>query len=388
MGYDFDRETNRFHTNNFKWDKLQERYGRTDILPFWIADMEFETAPEIVESLVRRSQHGIFGYSFKPDSYYEAFIKWESQRHGWQIKKEWITGSPGVMSGLSILIESLTKPGDNIVILSPAYTGFYEKIRQNGRNVVTSSLCFQKGSYSIDFTDLERVAAKNRDGLFIFCNPHNPSGRVWKEEELKTLLSICEKHNLKVISDDIHCDIVYSRHHYIPLASLAGGYGDHIITCTAPGKTFNLTGIATSFIVIPDAGMRETFTKALDRLELTDGNLFGNLAAEAAYEKGGPWADALCDYLEGNRDYVIGYLRKEKLPVEPVCPEGTYMMLLDVRAIGADEDIIKKRMIDEAGLLLNQGGTFGEETKGFARFNFACQRKLLHEGLERLKKLF
>ena len=388
MEYNFDKETNRLNTNNYKWDKLFERYGKKDILPFWIADMEFETAPEVVKSLLHRTGHGIFGYSFKPDGYYSAFQSWTRLRHGWEVKRDWITSSPGVMAGLSILIDCLTKQGDRIVILSPAYTGFYEKIHQNGRKAAESRLRLEAGRYTIDYEDFEKVISENAGGLFLFCNPHNPSGRVWQEQELRTLLAICQRWDMTVISDDIHCDIVYSGSRYIPLSSLAGDYEERIITCTAPGKTFNLTGTATSIIVIPSPRMRAAFNRELNRLELSDGNLFGNLAAEAAYGKGGPWADALTVYLEENRDFMLRFLRESKIPMEAVKPEGTYMMLLDGSSIGPDEVTIKNRLIYEAKILLNQGSSFGEAARGQVRFNFACQRAMLKEGLNRLAKLF
>lgn len=387
MGYDFERIVDRRGTDNFKWDKLEERYGRTDILPFWIADMEFRTAPEIVEALKQRAEHGIYGYSFKSDRFYEAVLQWYRIRHQWEIKKEWITGSPGVMAALSICIENFSEPGSSIITLSPAYPGFYERALCNGRRMVVSDLILAEGAYGIDYEDLERKITKNSCRLFVFCSPHNPGGRVWKKEELEKLLAICRRTGVTVISDDIHSDIVYSGSRYIPLASIAGDFRNHIVTLSAPGKTFNLTGTATSVAVIPDGGMRRKFNETLERYELGDGNLFGNLAAQTAYERGGDWLDALLEYLEGNREFILWYLKAHDIPIKPVCPEGTYMMLLNCNLIGRDDKEIKRRLIEEAGILLNQGDTFGRNTSGYARINFACPRTLLEKGMERLRRL-
>lgn len=388
MGYDFDKLIDRRGTDNFKWDKLEERYGKKDILPFWIADMEFETAPEITDALIKRSRHGIFGYSFKSDRFYEAVMKWYEERHHWAIKREWIIGCPGVMAGLSICIENLSVSGSSIITLSPAYPGFYEKILENRRHLVVSELKLSNGEYSIDYEDFEQKIREETCKLFIFCNPHNPSGRVWKKEELEMLLAVCRRNEVTILSDDIHCDIVYSGSRYIPLASIAGEFEKNIVTLSAPGKTFNLTGLATSIVMLTDREKREQFKHTLDRYDLGDGNLFGNLAARTAYEMGGGWVDCLLKYLEENRDYVIDYIRQHEMPVEVIRPEGTYMMLLKCGSIGSSDEAIRNRLIDEAGLLMNQGDTFGRNTGGYVRMNFACPRALLRQGLERLHGLF
>lgn len=384
MAINFDKITDRNNTNNFKWDKLYERYNKKDLLPFWIADSEIETSEEIINELVLRAKHGIYGYTFKSNSYYEAIENWFSKRYLWDIDREWITSSPGVIPALSMCIESFTNIGDRVIVFSPAYPSFYDKIKENIRKIVTSELVYNGERYVIDFEDFENKIKSNDCKLFIFCNPHNPSGRVWTKEEIVKIGEICLKNNMLIISDDIHCDIVYSGNKYIPISSVSKELSDITITCTSAGKTFNISGLATSVIIIPNKELREKYNKILNRFELADGNIFGNLATQIAYSKGEPWLTEMIKYIEKNRDFIINFISENKIPISCMKPEGTFMMLLDCNKIKIESDELFKYFIYDLGLVVNSGVTFGKNTSSFVRFNFSCPFSLIENGMNRL----
>lgn len=387
MTINFDKITDRSNTNNFKWDKLVERYGKKDLLSFWIADSEIETSKEITNELVNRARHGIYGYTFKSNSYYDAIINWFYKRHLWNIDSDWITSSPGVIPALSMCIDRFTNIGDSVIVFSPAYPSFYDKIKESNRNIVTSDLIFNDGKYVIDFNDLENKVKDNNCKLLLFCNPHNPSGRVWTKDELVKIGEICLKNNMIIVSDDIHCDIVYSDNKYIPISSISKELSNISITSTSAGKTFNISGLSTSVIIIPNKNLREKYNNILNRFDLADGNIFGNLATEIAYSRGEPWLNEMIKYVENNRNFMINYINENNIPISCIKPEGTFMMLLDCNRINIKGDELFKYFIYDLGLVVNPGYTFGKNTNSHVRFNFSCPSSLLENGLSRLSEI-
>lgn len=385
MEIDFNKAADRRGTDSYKWDKLYERYGRNDLLPFWIADSELHTAQAITDGLTERAKQGIYGYTFKPDRYYEAITGWLNKRHQWETEKEWITSSPGVVTALSLCIQSYSEIGDGVIVLSPAYPSFYKKIEEAGRKLIISELVFEDDKFVIDFEDFEKKIRSSNCKLFIFCNPHNPTGRVWTKEELGRIGEICLKNHVIIVSDDIHSDIVYSESKYIPIAKLSSDLRARTITCLSAGKTFNITGLATAVIIIPNRNLREQYNRVLNRYELADGNLFGNIATELAYSKGEPWLDEMLKYIENNRDYLIHYLKQYSSSLRGIRPEGTFMALIDCSGLHLKNDELFRYFIDELGIVVNGGHTFGENINGCVRFNFSCALPLLKEGLSRLK---
>jgi cystathionine beta-lyase len=380
----FNKVIDRTGTDNFKWDKLMERYGKDDLLPFWIADSEYKTDKNIISALIERVEHGIFGYSFKSDSYLESIVEWYKRRHETYIEKSWITSSPGIMTAVTIAIESFTSKTDSIITFSPSYPCFYEKTHKTGRNLIVSNLYLKNGKYNVDFKDFEERIIAKRPKMLLFCNPHNPSGRVWNRKEIEKIGNICFKYGIMIISDDIHCDIVYSQSKYLPLIKLSDQFKEITIMCSAPSKTFNIAGLATSVIIIPNENIRNIFNDALDKYDLSDGNVLGNVALEAAYTHGDQWLDNLLIHLEDNRNFVVDYFLDSNIEIYPIVPEGSFMMLLDMRALNMTDEDMKNFLIYKAGVLLNQGDTFGDNTESFVRFNFSCSRETLKEGLNRI----
>lgn len=402
MKYDFDRIVNRKGTNSFKWDKLMGRFGRDDIIPMWIADTEFEAPIEVINAIKMRAQHGVYGYTFRSESYYDAIKKWMKKRHGWDIESEWITFSPGIVPALSMCVTTFTQPGDKIITQTPIYPPFYSVIQQNGRILIKNELKLSKGRYIIDFDDLlEKIILKNTYftsnltstkskfdtsiKMLFLCNPHNPAGRVWTKDELLKIGEICLKNNIIIVSDDIHSDIIYQGNRYSPIASLSKELEDISITCISPGKTFSLTGMATSAIIIPNEKLREEFTRTLETLELDGGNIFGAVATEAAYKYGEDWLEHLLDYLESNLNFLMDYFQSNIPQIKPIKPEGTYLVWLDCSKLGLEGIELMDFFVNEAKLGVNPGSSFGVNSKQFVRMNIACSRKILQEALMRLK---
>lgn len=381
MTYDFDRQITRRGTDSYKWDSA----GSAEVLPMWVADMDFPTAPAIVEALRRRVEHGIFGYTRVPDSYYDAVTGWFARRHGWRFDREWIIYTSGVVPALSAVIKALTAPGDKVLVQTPVYNCFFSSIRNNGCETVSSPLVFTGTTYTVDYEDLERRAADPRVKVMLLCNPHNPAGRVWRREELVRIGEICLRHGVTVIADEIHGELVLPGHRYTPFASISEDFLRHSVTCTSPSKAFNIAGLQIANIICADAGLRASIDRAINVNEVCDVNPFGVIATQAAYNEGEAWLDRLLEYLQANYLYMREFCR-EHLPDFPLTVlEGTYLVWMDCRKLGLSSEELEQRLIAEAGLWLNAGTMYGAEGEGFMRWNIACPRATLAEGLKRLE---
>ena len=382
MKYDFDTPILRRGTDSYKWDSAE----RADILPMWVADMDFRTAPSIIEALHRRVEHGIFGYTRVPESYYAAVTDWFARRHGWAIDRDWIIYTSGVVPAISAVIKALTQAGDKVLVQTPVYNCFFSSIRNNGCEMVSSPLRFTGGTYTIDYDDLERKAADPAVKLMLLCNPHNPAGRVWRREELLRIGEICIRHGVTVVADEIHCEIVLPAYRYTPFASVAKEFLRHSVTCVSPSKAFNIAGLQIANIVCADADRRAKIDRAINDNEVCDVNPFGVIATQAAYNAGEEWLEQLIAYLHANYLYMREFFR-EHLPQFPVATlEGTYLVWVDCRALGLRSEELEQRLIAEVGLWLNAGTMYGAEGEGFMRWNIACPRTTLAEGLRRFAK--
>lgn len=381
MKYDFDHINERRGTGSYKWDSAAGR----DVLPLWVADMDFRTAPAIVDALRRRVDQGIFGYTLVGDSYYSAVTDWFAQRHGWSIDRDWIIYTSGVVPAISAVIKALTRPGDAVLTLTPVYNCFFSSIRNNGCATVESELVYDGHTYAIDFNDLERKAADPRVKLLLFCNPHNPTGRVWTREELTRVGEICLRNGVIVVSDEIHCELVFPGHRYTPFASISEKFLANSVTCISPSKAFNIAGLQIANIVCADAGRRRKIDRAINDNEVCDVNPFGVIASEAAYREGAGWLEALLKYLYGNYNYMKAYCR-EHLPEFPLAElEGTYLVWMDCRSLGMNSEALEERLVGEADLWLNAGTMYGRAGQGFMRWNIACPRSVLAEALRRFE---
>lgn len=383
MAYSFDDYVERRGTDCIKWDSLGCAFGADDILPFWIADMDFKAPREVLDALSERISHGVLGYPRIPDSLYEAIINWQKTRHGFQVDKSWITWSPGVVAGLSFCVQAFTKPGEEIIIQSPVYHPFFHLIEGTGRKVVTNPLKRTDGKYTFDLEHLEKLVTPSRRVL-ILCSPHNPVMRVWTREELTALAELAERKDMLIISDEIHQDLVYSDARHTCFAGLSRDAGQRSVTFTAPSKTFNVAGLACSAAIIPNRELKAAFEKVTDASDLNQLNLMGQAALEAAYTKCAGWADALVRYLEGNRNFVESFIKEEMPLARMDHPEGTYIFWIDFRGYGLSGDALRELLIKKARVALNDGRSFGEEGDGFARLNIGTTRERLKEGLRRI----
>ena len=386
MKYNFDEIIDRTNYHSVKWDELETTFGVKDVLPMWIADMEFRSPKPVVEAIRKAAEHGIYGYTSRPDSYYQAIINWMERRHNWKVKKDWIAHSPGVVPALGLIIRAFCQPGDKVVIQPPVYYPFFQVIENNGCHVVNNPLKLSNKKYFMDYDDLERKIDDPRVKLLILCSPHNPVGRVWQKEELIILGEICLKNNIIVVSDEIHADILFEGYKHIPFASISPAFAHHSITCTAPGKTFNLAGLQTSTIIIPNKKYYKTYNNILDSLALVENNVFGLVALEAAYRHGEEWLEQLLPYLNENLDFLMKYFRERIPKIKVITPEGTYLIWLDCRQLGLNTKDLNNFMIKKARVALDDGYWFGTEGKGFMRINIACPRSFLEEGLRRIER--
>lgn len=377
--YDFDEVIDRKGTCSEKWDGLKKHFGTDDVLPMWVADMDFKSPPEVIKLIVERSKHGIFGYPVRTESYYEAIINWVRERYGWEIKGDWIVDVPSVMPGIAAAILAFTSQGDSVMIQPPVYPPFFEVIESLDRQVLPNRL--QLGEkWHMDFSELESQLPSAK--AFLLCNPHNPVGRVWTAEDLLSLSRACLKAGVPILSDDIHCDFVYPGHKYTPLASLDEESLMNTVTFMSASKTFNIAGFKNAYAIVPNAEMREKLSKILKGLHFGSGDLFGILGLEVAYRYGKDWLDELILYLEENRDIAVSAL--QKAGVDVISPEGTYLLWLDLRKLGLSQDELMKFLIEKANLGLNDGLNFGPDGAGFVRMNIGCPRKILREGINRL----
>lgn len=384
MTTNFDEIINRRGTNSYKWDSAADG----DVLPLWVADMDFRTAPAITQALQQRVAHGIFGYVKVPESYYEATISWFARRHSWQIHREDILYTSGVVPAISAIIKAMTSPGDKVLVQTPVYNCFFSSIRNNGCEMVSNKLLYHDQTYTIDFEDLERKAADERVKVMLLCNPHNPAGRAWTADELKKIGEICLKHDVFIISDEIHGELVYPGHTYTPLASLSDELLTHSATCVSPSKAFNIAGLQIANIVAGDAEVKRKIDKAINVNEVCDVNPFGVEALQAAYNEGEAWLDSLLVYLKGNYDYLKAYF-DEHLPQFPVVNlEATYLVWIDCSTLHQTSTAISEELLREAKVWLNDGEMYGETDTPFVRINIACPRARLQQALDRIARVW
>ncbi len=389
MKYDFDTVINRYNTNSLKYD-CAEKWGRPDdILPMWVADMDFQTAPEILDAMHENINHGIFGYSVPKDEYYEVVANWFRERLGWKdAKGEWIVKTPGVVFAIATAIKAFTEKGDAVLIQQPVYYPFRMVIEDNDRVCINNPLVLKEERYGMDFADMERKIVENHVKMFILCSPHNPVGRVWTKEELREVIAVCRRHNVLIVSDEIHCDFVYPGFEHTMLPVLAEDYADRIIVCTAPSKSFNLAGLQLSHIFIADSKLREAFQKELMKIPYDESGTLALVAGRAAYEKGAQWMDELKEYLLGNLDYLREFLQKKLPKVRLIEPEGTYLVWLDFSAYDMTPEELEQKMHFDAKVWTDEGTMFGEEGTMFERVNIACPRVILRRALEQMETAF
>lgn len=382
MRFDFDKMIDRKNTHSYKWDQAERLFGNPDILPLWVADMDFESPPAVREALLKRAGHGIYGYTIRSAAYIDAIVNWYRRRHNWQISPDWLSDSPGIVTSLSIAVDAFSEPGSQVILQSPVYYPFYDVIRMNGRQVAANPLRLQSGKYEMDYGHLEELMAGGAK-LLLLCNPHNPGGRVWTRAELERLAELCVKHGVTVISDEIHCDLVLPGHRHTPFASLSDEAANITLTCLAATKTFNLPGLQTSFIVASNREIKRVFDRRIKTLSLHMAGYFAQDAVTAAYNTGEEWLDALLHYVQGNMDFAIDYFSRHMPEIKPMRPEGTYLLWVDCRALGLDAKGLKDLMYNKAGVAFNEGSVFGPEGEGFLRINAACPRALLKQALDR-----
>lgn len=385
MKYDFDRMIDR--SNNFaaKYDELKLRFGRGDLLPFWVADMDFKAAQPIVDAIRERAAQEIYGYTARPDTYFEAVMSWYKRRYDWELQREWMSYSPSVVTAMSIIIREFTKPGDKIIIQTPVYYPFFSVVEDNGRELVCNPLKLVGEDYVMDYEDLESKI-DDQVKYLILCNPHNPVGRVWTKEELTKLGNICIKNHIKVIADEIHGDLVLYGKKYTPFASISEEFAKHSITCISATKTFNLAGLQASTAIFPNKKDHDKFEKILNILDIKRNNCFSLVAMQAAYQEGEEWLRQLMEYVGENIRFVADYCKEHIPQIKPNKPEGTYLLWLNCKELGLKDEDLHNLMVNEAKVALNGGTGFGLEGSGYMRMNVACPRVLLEEGLSRIKK--
>lgn len=385
---DFDKITDRRNTKSLKYDFAEKRGMAKDILPLWVADMDFMVSSYITEALEKMVSHGIFGYSESKEDYFEALSSWTKRHYNWEINERWLVKTPGVVFALAMAVKGYTEKGDSVLIQQPVYYPFAEVIEDNDRKLVVNELKqSDDGKYYIDYEDFENKIITENVKLFFLCNPHNPVGRVWTKDELIKLGNICLKHNVIVVSDEIHADFSFKIKHTV-FANISDEFRDISIVCTSPSKTFNIAGLQVSNIFIANDGLRKKFKKQIDGAGYSQLNLSGLVACEAAYRFGDEWLSAVLEYIKSNAAYVEEFL-KERLPkVKMTELEGTYLVWLDFRGYGLDDTEINKKIVKDAGLWLDKGSMFGKSGVGFQRINIACPRSILTEALERLALAF
>ena len=383
MIYDFDQVIDRTETHSVKWDKnlLEEFFGTSDVLPLWVADMDFQCPQPVIDVVTKKASEGIYGYSWhKTPEYFDAIIRWMSRRHGWNIEKDSIVFSPGIVPAIDIMIRTFSNVGEKVIIQSPVYYPFFSAVQNNGRQLLTNQLKYENKSYNIDFEDFEEKAKDPLTKIFILCSPHNPVGRVWSENELKKMGDICLENDVLIISDEIWHDLILSGNKHIIFSNISEEFADKSIICTAPSKTFNMAGLQTSNIIISNEKTREEFNFDIARRNnLGIPNAFGIVALIAAYNEGEEWLSQVLKYVEGNFGFIQNFL-EDKLPdVDMVRPEGTYLAWLDFSFLGMNDEERKEFLLKKAKVALDSGGIFGPGGEGFERINVACPKTILEE---------
>lgn len=384
MKFDFDTLIERRGTDCVKWDTAKEE----DVLPMWVADMDFKAAPCIADALRKRIEHGVFGYTIVPDNYYKAITGWFERRHNWHIDRSWILYTTGVVPAISATIKALTRPGDKVIIQTPVYNCFFSSIRNDECIIAENPLIYENNSYHIDFDGFEKLAADERTKVFLLCNPHNPAGRVWTADELMKLNDICMKHGVKVISDEIHCELIMKGHTYIPFASLSDECLHNSITLNSPTKAFNIAGLQIANVVACDEDVRHKIDRAININEICDVNPFGVLALQAAYNEGAEWLDSLNEYLYDNYMELRRFFSERMPNIGVTHLEGTYLVWADIRSTGMTSDALTEKLLKEGHVMVNSGTMYGKTAgEGFLRINIACPRSRMIEGLERMARV-
>ena len=386
MVYNFDEKINREGTESVKYDLRNNVFGKADVIPMWVADMDFRTPDFIREAVIERAKYDVYGYTFREDAYFEAIAAWIRRRHQWDVRKEWMTYTPGVVAAFNMAVLGLTKEGDEVIIQPPVYPPFFHAVESHGRKLVTNPLIDTDDGFIMDYELLEKQAKTAK--MLILSNPHNPVGRCWTRDELKRLGDICMRNNVLVFSDEIHCDLVLPGHKHVPFASVCEEFAQHSLTAHAASKTFNLAGMATSTIIVPNEELRKTYVSFVESTEIHLGNIFGKIATKTAMEKGEEWLQQLLVYIQGNIDYVVDYINKELPKIRVHRAEATYMLWLDFSAYNLDNKELNHKMIFEAGLGLNNGKEFGKQGEKCLRINLACPRSVVAEAMKRIKEVF
>ncbi len=388
MKYDFDKIIDRKGTHAIKWDKhlLEEFFGTSDVLPLWVADMDFQCPQPLIEAMKQKAEEGIYGYSWhKTPEYFDAVTSWMKRRHNWEIEKEWIVYSPGIVPAINVMIRSFTHAGDKIIVQSPVYYPFFSTIENNGRRIQNNQLVYENNKYLFDFDDFEEKAKDPLTKMFILCSPHNPVGRVWTKEELKKLGDICLENDVLIISDEIHHDLILPGYEHTVFSKISGDYNDHTIICTAPSKTFNIAGLQTSNIIIPNKKLLDTFTQGMSgRNSLGIPNAFGISSLISAYNEGEEWLEQVMKYVHENFKFLKTYLEEHLPDVHMVNPEGTYLAWVDFSSLGMNDEERREFLLHKAKVALDGGTMFGKGGEGFERINVACPRSILEECMDRL----
>lgn len=392
-GKKFDEYIDRTGTNSVKWDFRNEVFGREDILPMWVADSDWRTSESIIDSIVERARHGIFGYTSTDEETDRIVVDWLERRYGWKVDPNWIVYANGVVPSLRVAIKAFSCTGEGVILQPPVYYPFFTSVKNSGSQVVTNQLKMKNGKYRMDYEELRDLCCPDQESipadppptLMVLCNPHNPVGRVWEREELERLGSICLENEVLMVSDDIHSEFVYQGNSYLPLASISPEIADNSITLTSPSKAFNTAGLPASIAIIKNEQLRERFKKAGEKL-LTRPSVFGLEALIAAYKNGEDWVDDQLDYLEGNREYTLEFVETKIPRVHPIAPEGTTLLWMDFRKLNLSSEELKDLIVNEARVGLDLGPWFGPGGEGFARLNFACPRQILEEGLNRISE--
>jgi cystathionine beta-lyase len=383
--YNFDEIIDRHHTDAIKIERCKALFGTEDVLPLWVADMDFRTPDFILESIQKRCEHPILGYSMLPKGFIPALTNWIKELHQWEVKREWVGFLPGIVSGIAFAVETFSEVGDEIIIQPPVYYPFIDVVNKNNRQLICNQLKEVNGKFEMDFEDLEnKITTKTR--MFILCNPHNPGGRAWDKETLNRLAEICFKNNILVISDEIHSDLVLHGKKHIPFASISENAANISLTFMAPTKTFNMPGLVSSSYIIPNAELRSKFVNYLEKTEQTGGNIFAYVATQAAYENGREWRKQMLEYVQGNIDFVVGFLKQNIPQVKPMIPDATYLIWLDCKDLGMETDDLQSFFVHKAGLGLNKGTIFGAGGEYHLRLNSACPRSILEKAMTQLFK--
>ncbi|MCM3787053.1 PatB family C-S lyase [Domibacillus indicus] len=381
----FDEVIERRGTNAVKWDGLKTVFGREDVLPMWVADMDFKAPDVVIESIKQSAEHGVYGYTIVPDSTREAIVNWMQDRHGWAIKKEWLLFNHGVVPSIGAAVEALTEPEDAVIVQPPVYNPFFDMIQRNGRRLVYNELLLQDGRYEMDFADLEQKMVQEKAKMMVLCSPHNPGGRVWTAEELAKTADLCEKHGVILVSDEIHSDLTRAPHKHVPAASLKEEYAAFTITLIAPSKTFNLAGLQASALIVPDKTIRTKLQTLFAKQGQFTLNQMGIVGMEAAYRYGHEWLDEVLEYIHGNVQLVKEYADQYIPALSVMEPEGSYLVWVDCRTLGLSD----KELLDlflKHGVALGNGAKYGPGGEGFMRINVACPRSAVAETMERMKR--